>query len=613
LSATAYANSPNTLRQVDFYASGQSAPIAKLKSAPYQTTWTNVPPGSYSLSAVATDSQGQQGSAAAPSIRVWHTPQVALTAPAAGSTLPTGVPVSLVASIIDPDHIGVSPVNFYSGAQWIAGASAPSSPNTFTASYSFAQTGNVNLLAVAYNNLGTRTTSATLNLRVGAGGTPPPANSGPFAYITNSAEASVSILDTASDTVLGTVPVGAAPQAVAIAPDASRVYIGNHEAGTISVLDPALPGVVALVPLPSHPQALIVSPDGTRLYASGAAGKVVEVIDTASQTRLGSLTVGNDPQGLALSPEGARLYVANRADASVSVLDTASSATLATWPLPTNSEPLALAVNAAGTRLYASAYAAHALYVLDTGSGQLLATFDLAPRPWGLALTPNQSLAVVAHHAGPGSGALSLVNLATGTVRRVALPASANPLGLSVHPDGSRAYVASPADGQVYVLDLVTAEVIRTVAVGSGPYGLGSFIAWPQPTLSLTSPAANALVNTATPRLDFAYGTRCLDFLCQLGPNYYSGGELLLTLNGAAPAGSVSFGPGTVSWQATSALGDGPITLAAQLQDRFGRRSNPVTSSFIDPAVMYLNKLTSSPYWEDGNDRHEIAVARSAA
>jgi hypothetical protein len=33
----------------------------------------------------------------------------------------------------------------------------------------------------------------------------------------------------------------------------------------------------------------------------------------------------------------------------------------------------------------------------------------------------------------------------------------------------------------------------------------------------------------------------------------------------------------------------------------------------IDPAVMYLNNSTSPPDWEDGNDRHENAVARCAA
>lgn len=33
----------------------------------------------------------------------------------------------------------------------------------------------------------------------------------------------------------------------------------------------------------------------------------------------------------------------------------------------------------------------------------------------------------------------------------------------------------------------------------------------------------------------------------------------------------------------------------------------------IDPALMYLKFRVSSPHETDGNDRHEIAAARSAA
>jgi YVTN family beta-propeller protein len=47
-----------------------------------------------------------------------------------------------------------------------------------------------------------------------------------FAYVTNSGSSSVSVVDTATNTVKATIGVGARP-IVALTPDGSRVYVAN--------------------------------------------------------------------------------------------------------------------------------------------------------------------------------------------------------------------------------------------------------------------------------------------------------------------------------------------------------------------------------------------------
>ncbi|MDV6278648.1 YncE family protein, partial [Rhodococcus erythropolis] len=44
------------------------------------------------------------------------------------------------------------------------------------------------------------------------------------------------MIDTTSDTVTATVPVGADPYGVAITPDGTRVYVTNFLAATVSVI-----------------------------------------------------------------------------------------------------------------------------------------------------------------------------------------------------------------------------------------------------------------------------------------------------------------------------------------------------------------------------------------
>ena len=50
----------------------------------------------------------------------------------------------------------------------------------------------------------------------------------PTAYIPNFASNNVSVIDTASNTVTATIPVGIGPQGVAVTPDGRKVYVANQ-------------------------------------------------------------------------------------------------------------------------------------------------------------------------------------------------------------------------------------------------------------------------------------------------------------------------------------------------------------------------------------------------
>ena len=53
------------------------------------------------------------------------------------------------------------------------------------------------------------------------------AEAAPFAYISNFTSNTVSVIDTASNTVTATVAVGTDPYGVAVSPDGARVYVTN--------------------------------------------------------------------------------------------------------------------------------------------------------------------------------------------------------------------------------------------------------------------------------------------------------------------------------------------------------------------------------------------------
>src|SRR5262249_49797404 len=97
-----------------------------------------------------------------------------------------------------------------------------------------------------------------------------PAAAAPLAYVTNGADNTVSVLDTTTNTVVATVPVGTFPIAVAITPDGTHAYVANFD-GTVSVIDTTTNTVVATVPVGTFPEGVAITPDGTHAYVTNNA------------------------------------------------------------------------------------------------------------------------------------------------------------------------------------------------------------------------------------------------------------------------------------------------------------------------------------------------------
>ena len=73
----------------------------------------------------------------------------------------------------------------------------------------------------------------------------PSASGGTFAYVTNAGSKSVSVIDLATNTVVGSpITVGDRPADIAITPDGTRAYVTNVGSNNVSVIDLATNTVV---------------------------------------------------------------------------------------------------------------------------------------------------------------------------------------------------------------------------------------------------------------------------------------------------------------------------------------------------------------------------------
>ena len=123
-----------------------------------------------------------------------------------------------------------------------------------------------------------------------------PAEAAPFLYVTNFDTAgTVSVIDTATNTVVATVAVGSLPTGVAVTPDGTHVYVANSNDNTVSVIRTATNTVVKTIPVGTFPDYVAVTPDGTKVYVTNSGSNNVSVIHRPGNTVVKTIPVGTAP------------------------------------------------------------------------------------------------------------------------------------------------------------------------------------------------------------------------------------------------------------------------------------------------------------------------------
>lgn len=144
------------------------------------------------------------------------------------------------------------------------------------------------------------------------------------------------IVDTATDTALGRVPLGRHPRGVAITNDSRYAFVAIMGGHRIDVIDLDTRRVVRTIPTAlsgTTPRHLVLSPDGDALYVSNNQANTVRRIDLRTNTLAGVVSTGTQTRTMALSDDGDSLYVVNYVDGTVSKVRTADMAVLQTEPV----------------------------------------------------------------------------------------------------------------------------------------------------------------------------------------------------------------------------------------------------------------------------------------
>ena len=319
--------------------------------------------------------------------------------------------------------------------------------------------GNYTVNLTASNENGTKSKLATIIV-----------GKGPYAYITNAGSNSVSVIDTATNNIIATVPVGSSPDGVTVDLEGKKVYVANLGSNNVSVIDATTNSVTATVPVGTHPEGVAVNPDGTKVFVTNLDSADVSVINTTTNTVTATLDVGITPTGVAVTPDGSKVYVTNANSNNVSVINTTTNTVTATVDI--GSYPMGVAINPAGTKAYVANANSNNVSVINTTTNTVTATVDVESYPVGVAVNPSGTKVYVGNKL---SNTVSVIDTVNNTVT-ASVSVGTNPEGIAVTPDGKKVYVANLESNNVSVINTANNTVTATVDVGSHPIAYGLFI-----------------------------------------------------------------------------------------------------------------------------------------
>jgi YVTN family beta-propeller protein len=303
-----------------------------------------------------------------------------------------------------------------------------------------------------------------------------PAGSG-LLVVANQKEHTVLLVDPDERRALAKIIVGVNGHEVMASKDGRYAYVpiyGNSGVGrpgtdgsTIDVVDLQERKLAASIDLgkPLRPHRAEWGRDGL-LYVTAELANVVDVVDPTTRKVVAEIPTGQkESHMLVISPDGRRAYTANVGAGSVSVLDLAKRSLITTIPVAKVVQRISMSPD--GHRVFTHDQDAPRVVVIDTSTDKIadwiaLPTPVYASEPtpdgrWLLALTRN--------------GALYVIDLQSLKVVRT-LKISQGASEILIRPGGEVAYISGTGAGKIDVLNLHSWELEKPIELTPGVDGL---------------------------------------------------------------------------------------------------------------------------------------------
>ncbi len=344
-------------------------------------------------------------------------------------------------------------------------------------------------------------------------------------YVSNNVDGTISVINTANNTVIDTIQAGYGAFNIAISPDHTKAYV-DHCCGLnyTWIIDTKTNQPIANISLPVYSLSgeIAIKPDGTKYYIASIGDlKTVPdgvlVFNTTNNELTNTITVGIRPFCIAFSPDGTKAYVSNNVDGTISVVDTVKEEEVDTIPIGVGTLDVKVSPN--NKTIYVTC-SNNTVSVIDTATKMVVNTIPVGVTPFGVAVSPDGSTVYVAN---VNSNNVSVINTTTNKVI-TNIPVGNKPYRIVFTPDGTTAYVTNTYTNNVSVIDVASNNVIETIPVGKYPEGIAVIPAIQIPALNITksattnNPSDPTTYNIAGQQITYTYNVTNTGKVAITGP-----------------------------------------------------------------------------------------------
>jgi YVTN family beta-propeller protein len=252
--------------------------------------------------------------------------------------------------------------------------------------------------------------------------------------------------------------------ALVVAPHLARAadlaFVINSNDASVSLLDLATHQEIRRIPMLREPHHMALTPDHRSLVIGDTAGNALFFLDPQTGA-VQRQAVISDPYQLQYSPNGRYLTVAGLARNQIDIYDARSLALL--HRIPARSMPSHLNYAPDSSRVFVSLQGTNQLIAIETATGRVLWNTKVGRTPAGVLWNRGKLLVGIM-----GEAHFAVVDPADGHVERT-IPTGRGAHTMFVTHDGKLIYATNRIDGTLTVIDPVTLSVLRSIRMPGGP------------------------------------------------------------------------------------------------------------------------------------------------
>jgi YVTN family beta-propeller protein len=279
----------------------------------------------------------------------------------------------------------------------------------------------------------------------------------------------VSIINTLNNEAIGSLTVGTNPIGLALDPLNGYIYVANQYSDNVSIIDSVTDTVIGSIYLGQYsaPSAITVDSSNGEIFITVPSTGNVSIISSTTNDFLKNITVGGtNPTSIIYNPFNRDIYVANEGSSlggNVSIINTTNYNVIDS--LVYGNGPDGLALNSLSGVVYVSDFISDNLFEVNDTNNNVMENILFETEPTSETFAASTGDLYVTDSL---SGNVIVINVSTNKiVHEIYIGNNSEPSSITYDQANNLLYVADSNTGNITVINATTNYVVKNISLGS--------------------------------------------------------------------------------------------------------------------------------------------------